>query len=139
MRRQSAPSDRAAQAELIEMRGIIVGDSAGEDEALPCIGGYFKTLQLAKDFERAMLAAHLRAGSDMLPAQKPVHELRRRDRLDLLAQRSDRKAMDASQQAALAPLGFSELASAIPVTEWPRRSVARPELSAEDDAAGLDS
>ena len=88
------------------MRGIVVRDSAGENEALPGIGGNLESLQLAKDFERAMLAAHLRAGSDMLPAQQPVHELRGRYRLDLLAQRGDRQAMNASQQAALAPLGL---------------------------------
>src|SRR5208282_4787884 len=105
MRRQSAPTHNTAQAELIEMRRIVIRDSAAKDEALPGIRGNLESLQLAKDLERAMLAAHLRAGSDMLPAQQPVHELCRGDRLDLLAQRGDRQAMNASQQAALAPLG----------------------------------
>jgi len=35
----------------------------------------FKALQLADHFERAVLASHLRARGDVLPAQEPLHEL----------------------------------------------------------------
>jgi hypothetical protein len=39
----------------------------------------------------------------MLPLQQESHELCRRDGLDLLAQDSDRQAMDTGQQTAVAP------------------------------------
>ena len=69
MRRQAAPSDRAGEAQLIEVRGIVVGDSAREHKPLPRARRNFKSLQLADHFERSVLAPHLRAGSDVLPAQ----------------------------------------------------------------------
>ena len=103
MRRQAAPADGAGQAKLIERVGIVVGDAARQNVALPGVGGNFETLQLAQNFKRAAFAAELRSGRDVLPAQQPAHELRGRDRLDLLAQRGDREAMDAGEQAALAP------------------------------------
>ena len=134
MRRQAAPSDRACQAQLIEVRGIVIGDSARQHKPLPRAGGNLKPLQLADDFERAMLTPHLRTGSDVLPAQQPVHELRRGDRRDLLAQRRDGQPMNASQQTALAPLGFVSLA-------WPSgcagREFVRTELAAQNRSAGL--
>src|SRR2546430_17713431 len=40
---------------------------------------------------------------DALPPQQEPHEVRRRDRLDLLAQPVERVAVDAGEQAALAP------------------------------------
>jgi len=46
------------------------------------------------------------AGSKMLPAQEPVHKLRRGYRLNLPAQGGHGEAMNPGQQAALAPLGF---------------------------------
>src|SRR5208282_93974 len=104
MRRQAAPSDRACQAQLIEVRRIIVRDSARQHKPFPSARRDFESLQLPNYFERPMLAAHLRTRSDMLPAQKPIHKLRCRDRSDLLAQGCNRQTMNASQQTALAPL-----------------------------------
>ena len=48
-------------------------------------------------------ALHARLGRDVLPAEQEAQEVARRDRLDLRAQPLDRVAMDARQQAALAP------------------------------------
>ena len=58
----------------------------------------------AAHFQQSALAAELRSRSHVLPAQQPAHELRRRDRLHLLAQPADRQAMNARQQPPVAPL-----------------------------------
>src|SRR5437879_3360455 len=116
MRRQASPAHRARQTELIEnLRGVI-GDALPQNAMFPGIGWRFKTLQLAQNFQRAALSDELRAGSSVLPAQKPAHELRRRDRLHLLAQFAEGEPMDAREQTALAPFdllsgGDGELAA----------------------------
>ena len=85
MRRKASPSDGAAEAKLVEFGEVVVADARGEDIAFPSVSGKFKTLQLRKDFQKATVAAGLRAGSDVLPAQEPAHELRLRNRLDLFS------------------------------------------------------
>src|SRR5271169_4070401 len=119
------------------MRGIVVGDSAGEHKSLPRAGGNLKPLQLADHFERAMLSAHLRARSKMLPAQKPGHELRCSYRLDLLAQSGDGQAMNAGQQTTLAPLGLGFLRNGC---RWKRIIFTRSsgaEVAAQNGSAGF--
>src|SRR5438270_11880756 len=74
--------------------------------ALPCIGRNFESLQLSQDLECGALTLHLRFGRDMLPSQQPAHELRRSHRLHLLAKRSHSEAMNAGEQAAVAPFDF---------------------------------
>src|SRR5215470_10562478 len=100
---EASPTDRTGQAELIEPLGIVIGDTPCEDLPLPCVGGNFESLELSEDFERGTLTLRLRSRGDMLPAQEPAHELSGRDRLDLLAKRGDRQAMNAGEQAAVAP------------------------------------
>ncbi len=73
---------------------------------LPGIGWNFKSLQLAQHIERGAFSLHLRSRGYMLPAQKPAHELRRRDRLGLLAQCRDRQPVNARQQPPLTPFQF---------------------------------
>ena len=106
MRGEASPSNCAGQAELIEPLGIVVSDTPGEHLALPCVGGNFESLELAEDFKRGTFALQLRSRRDMLPAQEPAQELSGRDRLDLLAKRGDREAMNAGEQATVAPLVF---------------------------------
>ena len=89
MRGQPSPSHNSREAKLIDVGRLVIRNPPRQHETLPCVRGNFKSLQLANDLERAMLAAHLRAGGDMLPAQQPVHELRRRHGLDLFAERGD--------------------------------------------------
>jgi hypothetical protein len=60
-------------------------------------------LQLADDFKHTSFSFHLRAWGKVLPAQQPTHELSSSDRLNLLAQRSQREPMNARQQPAVAP------------------------------------
>src|SRR6202158_5823424 len=125
MRREASPADRAGQAKLIEIFGIIAGDTAREDLAFPGICRRFKTLQLTQSFEQAALAQQLGAWRDVLPAEQPVHELRRSHGLNLLAELREGKAMEASQEATLAPCRF--VAGRI------------SEFSAQDNAAGLEA
>ena len=56
-----------------------------EELPFPSVGRRLEALELAEDFQDAALAGELRAGSEVLPAQQPAHELRGRDRLDLFA------------------------------------------------------
>ena len=89
----------------------------------PGVRGSFESLKLLQYFEHSAFAEGLRSDRDVLPAQEPAHELRRRDRLNFVAQPADSQLVNASQQPALAPLRFS------------RRRVG--ERSAQDRARSL--
>ncbi len=103
MRRQPSPTDRAGKTKLIEPLGIVIDNPTTQDLPLPGIGGNLKSLQLAQHLERGAFPLNLRSRCDVLPAQKPAHELRRGDRLNLLAQRGHGQPVNARQQAPLAP------------------------------------
>ena len=103
---QTTPSDRASEAQLIEMGRVVIRDATSQHKPFPGICGNFEALQLADDFQRAVLTAHLCSRSNMLPSQQPVHELRGCDRFNLLAQGRDRQPMNPRQQPAFAPLDF---------------------------------
>src|SRR5258706_90985 len=75
MWRQPPPPDHSRQTQLIEVRRIVVRDSACQHKPLPRARRNLKSLQLANHFQRPVLAPNLRTRSNMLPAQKPVHEL----------------------------------------------------------------
>src|SRR5580698_6608175 len=106
MRGQPAPAHHSRQAKLIEITRLVVEDSSPEYKSLPGVRRHFESLQLTNDLERAMLAAHLRPRSDVLPPQQPIHELRGGDRLDLFAQRGDGEPMNPRQQSPFAPFNF---------------------------------
>ena len=67
--------ERAAAAPNADLR-------VRQNLALPGVGGNFKSLKLPHDLERGALALNLSAGREVLPAQKPLHELGSRDRLN---------------------------------------------------------
>ncbi len=71
---------------------------------LPTDGRDVVALELSDRLQQAALALQLRARRDVLPAQQEAHEVLRGDRLDLGAQAVERVAVDARQQAAVAPL-----------------------------------
>src|SRR5712691_10265329 len=125
MRGQAAPADCAGEAELIEQLGLVVGNAARENLALPGICGSFEALQLLQRFQQPALAEELRAGRDVLPSEDPVHELGGRYGGDLLAQLAERQAMNAGEEAALAPFELM-------------RGGMR-EVAAEDCAAGFEA
>src|SRR5256885_901945 len=103
MRRESAPPNRTCEAELIEVRRIVVAQPLRQDLPLPSVRGDLKALQLPYNFPQSSLSAKLRAGGDMLPARQPAHELGGSGGFDLLAQHAEREAMDAGQQSPVAP------------------------------------
>src|SRR5712691_7288655 len=125
MGRQAAPADRSGETKLVEQFGLVVRDAAREDLALPGICGGLEALQLLQSFQQAAFAQELRAWRQVLPAEEPAHELRGSYRGDLLAQLAERQAMDAGEEAALAPF------------ELMRGGVG--EISAEDRAAGFEA
>ena len=92
---------------MVERTGVVGGEAAGEDVALPGAGGNFEALQLAQRLLQAVLAAQTGAGREVLPAQQPMHELGRRYWLNLLAQGGDGEVVDARQQAPVTPLEVS--------------------------------
>ena len=104
MRRDAAPADYAGHAERVERAGIVVGDALWQEGAFPLDGGSFEAFQFAECVEDALFAGELCLRREMLPAEKPVHELRRRDGLDLFAQGVDGALVDALEEAAFAPL-----------------------------------
>src|SRR5689334_3638576 len=74
MRREPAPAHRAGQAELVQLRWIVIFNALPQNLPLPGAGRDLKTLQLAQDLQQAAFAAELRAIGNMLPARQPAHE-----------------------------------------------------------------
>src|SRR5215469_1857798 len=100
MRRQSSPADRSGQTELIENLRRIVRNALPQNAVFPGVRRCLKSLQLPQELECAALARELRTRCSVLPAQKPAHELRWRDRLNLPAQFAKRQPVNARQQSA---------------------------------------
>ena len=128
MRREATPTDRTVQAELVEISGIVIADTAGENVTLPRVGGKFKSLQLAKDFEESAFAPGFGAGRDVLPTQEPTHELGLAYRLDLFAQSAEGEPMNAGEESAIAEFSRWSLVA----SRW-------TENTAENGAGGLEA
>src|SRR3989454_6781266 len=101
---QPPPRDLPRQAQRVEPQWIVVLDPRGQSLGLP---GPSRDLEAVEEIEHrrepfGSLGA--RAFGHPLPPQEEAQEVRRGDGLDLLAQPIERVAMDARQQAALAPL-----------------------------------
>ena len=107
MRRQARPHHFARQAQLIEKLGLIVRDRAREHVRLPGGRRNLVALKLLDDLQRAVDAVQPASGQHVLPAIKELLELRGGNRLDFAAQLPERQAMDARQDAAIAPLDCS--------------------------------
>ena len=74
---------------------------------LPCCRR-FEAFELLDDGFQALRAFHLVIGSDLLPCEQKAYEVAARDRVDLLSQAIQGVAVNASEQASRAPLGFSD-------------------------------
>jgi hypothetical protein len=83
--------------------GLVVGDAGGEEGALPLDGGGFEAFELLDRREDRFFAGELRFGSEVVPVEEPAHEDGGGDGLDLLAERAEGEAVNALQDAALAP------------------------------------
>ena len=129
MRREPAPADRAGEAELIQTSAANSRRYGGRGFAdSQALAGASKPCNWRRISRVPRSPRSLRAGRDMLPAQQPAHELRRRDRLNLAAQFADRETMNAREQAAFAPFDLGVRFA---------RGVC--ELAAQNRAAGFEA
>src|SRR6185295_2225816 len=101
---ETTPRDRARQAEPFEVRRIVARDARRQDLRLPGTRRQLEPLELTDDGEQPVAAVELRALVDVLPTEEEAHQVGGRCRLDLAAEPSERQAMDARQETALAPL-----------------------------------
>ena len=101
--REPSPAHFAGQAELVQILRLVARHARRQNLRLPRGGGEFAALQLADDLQRAIHAVQLRARLQVLPAVQEREEFRRGDRLDFAAQPADGEAVNARQQAAVAP------------------------------------
>ena len=102
----AAPAYGSGEAEGVEPAGIVVADASGEEGTLPFDGGSFEAFELAEGFKDALFAGKLRLGGEVLPLEKPAHIDRWGDGFDLFAEGGYGAAVDALQDAALAPFDF---------------------------------
>ena len=103
-RRQPPPSDAAGEAAVVEPLGLVAGKPRGQDFALPGRGGRGEALELLHQRLDRLGAFHAGVIRHALPREQETQEVARGDRLDLGAQALEGIAMNAREQAALAPL-----------------------------------
>ncbi len=131
--RDAAPADCAGEAKRVEPGGRVVGDAGGEEGALPLDGGGFEAFELGERVEEAVLAGELGLRREVLPAEEPAHVGGGGDGLDALAEGGEGEAVDALEEAAIAPLDCVVLGGAQGASKAPR--IARPCISAARKAA----
>ena len=112
-RREPAPHDLPAQAQLIEPLRIVAVQPRRQDLALPRTGRSLEALQLLEHAPEPIRTDQLRAARHALPAQQEPHQRRRAHRFDLAPELRERQAMDAREHAAIAPLGLGELVAIV--------------------------
>ncbi len=103
MGRDAAPANGSGEAEGIEPAGIVVGNSSGEEGSFPFDSGSLKAFELVESFEDAIFSAELGLGGEMLPVEQPAQVDGGSYGFDLLAESAEGEAVDALEDAALAP------------------------------------
>ena len=106
MRGDAAPAYGAGEAEGVQPAGVVVGDAGREEGALPFDGWGFEAFKLAESVQESFFTGELGLGGEVLPLEQPAHVDSGRDGFDLLAEGGHGAAVDALQDAALAPLDF---------------------------------
>src|SRR5438105_14249349 len=86
---------------------LIVAQSARKQLRLPGRGGGLEALQLLEDGDQSGVAAQLRTGRHVLPAQQEAHEVLGCDWLEGFATRALRVAVHAGEQTPGDPLCLS--------------------------------
>ena len=102
--REPAPGNAAAEAQAVELLGAVVGHARRQHVVLPGRRRHLEAFELLHHRGQPLGAAQLVFARDVLPVQQEAQELRRADRLDLRAQAVQRVAVDAREQAPVAPL-----------------------------------
>ena len=102
-RPQPGPGYPSGQALIVEPGGLVFADPRRQDFAFPGAGRRLEAFELRDHDLDRVRTLHSRIGRHALPGQKEAQEIAGGDRLDLGPQPLDGIAMDAGQQAALAP------------------------------------
>src|SRR5262249_42614217 len=102
-RAQPYPRDAPRQTAIVEPPRLVTGEPRWQDLALPGGGRRLESFELRQDGIDGIRPLHARIGRHALPTQQEAQEIARRDRLDLCPYALDRVAVNAGEQAALAP------------------------------------
>src|SRR5207244_10105875 len=92
------------ETEAVEIGGVVACDARRQHLSLPGARRQLEPLQQADDLEEPVAAVELRPRLHVLPAEEEAHQVGGGDGLDLATQAAEGQAVDARQQAALAPL-----------------------------------
>src|SRR5262245_25784190 len=98
-----APGDLAKEREIVQPVRIVGLEPAREQVLLPVPGGSLEALKLLHESQQPCLAEELGLRMCMLMANQKANELLWRDRSDLAAKPFEGQAMNAGEQASLAP------------------------------------
>src|SRR5438552_17973507 len=93
----------AGKTAFVEPVRLIVGESRGQNLALPGTRRSLESLELRHHTIERLRPCHPRIGGYVLPREQKAQEVARCDRLDFGAQPLERVMVDARQQSALAP------------------------------------
>ena len=110
---------------MVKQLGRVARNTTRQDLRFPSRRRNFVTLKLAKNLQRAIDPVQLRARRQVLPAKQETHEIGCRNGFNLAPQSSECEAVNASQQAPVAPLGFV-------------RSLIGPKAAAQNLALGFE-
>ena len=102
--RAALPHHLAGVAERVEPFALVVLDPVGQDVDLPAPGRHLEAFELGHHVLEAAWAGHALAVRHVLPGEQEAQVGLGRDRLDLGAQSMEGAAVDAGEEAALAPL-----------------------------------
>ena len=102
-RGQARPNETPRAAMFVQPLRLILGHAQGNDVPLPGGGRCLEAFELSQHRRQRVGPLHSRLRQYSLPFEEKPQEVARRHGLDLGAQPLDGVAMDAGQQAALAP------------------------------------
>src|SRR5439155_10997938 len=101
---EAAPCHRTRETEAVEIGGVVARDARRQHLSLPGARRQLEPLELADHLEEPVAAVELRPRLHVLPAEEEAHQVGGGDGLDLPAQATEGQAVDAGEEAPLAPL-----------------------------------
>ncbi len=103
VRRNAAPADDASETKIIKPAWIVMFYAPRKQRTLPLGSRRLETFELLDGRQHALFAGELRFGREVLPVLQPARKNNWGHGLHGLAQAGQGEAMDALQDAALAP------------------------------------
>ena len=101
--REASPGHPAAETQLVELLGAVVGNARGQDVVFPARRRQLEAFELLDHRRQAFGALHLVFAGDVVPVEQEAQEVARAHRLDLGAQAVQRVAVDAGEEPPVAP------------------------------------